>query len=411
MGLRTSGVSLSRLSTFLDDVERWKAVARAHMIAEAKTRAYTGRVRIHVSFGFFLFGALSGLGLGPAGPVLTVVGLLSVVLGHELARALVFCSWRRGSKIQISLRAAELQTSGPPLPAGAAVRANMVGSLFNLSVALAVSALLHDGVAGNAAPWLRQLSIAHAGWGVLQFFPLYPFRAGRTLAERVPPARRLVLGGISVVFALAASVLANRAELWAVMPLLTVVLFGAASALASAAPEHADERSEARALADLAERRLRAGDTGVAAGLAETGLSVARSTPVRERLWTTLAWAAIGKGDVLRVHQAITQLPVRAIDYQLLAAYLGCCNRLEEAEQLLREARALGLRDPEATKLLIELLYRRDDLPAVLSLASADQELLSPNDWLLLEGAIPNAWRESREARQPGKLTAEPSTD
>lgn len=407
MGWRTNRASLSVLSTFLDDVERWKAVARAQMLGETKQRARAGRVKIEVSFGVFLFGAAAGLRFGSAGPLLTVVGLLSVVLGHELTRALVFRGLRRSSKVCISLRSAETALVGAPSPAGASPWVDVAGSVFNLSMALGLFALLRNGVGGEAADWLRELAVAHAGWGVLQFVPLLPFRGGRSLAERLSPARRVVLGSASVAFALAATVLANRAQHGALAPLLMYALVGAAAAFASAARDDADERSEARALADLAERRLRAGDSRVAAGLAETGLSVARSRDVRDRLWRTLAWAAIGKGDILRVHEAIARLPARAVEYQLFAAYLTCCNRLEEAEQLLWEARQLGLFDPEATKLLIELLYRRDDVPALLRLARTDQELLSPYDWLRLEAVVPNAWRRSHEHAPPGQLHAD----
>lgn len=77
------------------------------------------------------------------------------------------------------------------------------------------------------------------------------------------------------------------------------------------------------------------------------------------------------------------------------SAYLSCCNRIDEAEQLLLEARDLGHRDREATKLLIDLFFRHDNTQAALALALADERLLSTDDWKAIETAIPGARRSS----------------
>jgi hypothetical protein len=169
--------------------------------------------------------------------------------------------------------------------------------------------------------------------------------------------------------------------------------FAAATTMGRLAAARADEQSGTRALADQAEAELWAGKPAAAVELAERGLLAARSRPLRERLWNTLAWAAIGVSDPLLAHRALGQLPEDALDFYLVAAYLSCCNRVEEAERLLLEARGLGHSDREATKLLIDLFFRRGNGAGALAIARADNRLLGADDWSAIEAAIPDARR------------------
>jgi tetratricopeptide (TPR) repeat protein len=102
-----------------------------------------------------------------------------------------------------------------------------------------------------------------------------------------------------------------------------------------------------------------------------------------------LAWAAIARRDPLSARAALAQLPFDRLDYYLLAAYLSSCNRSEEALALLQEARAIGHRDRESTRLLIDLLLQRGSASDALEIARADHDLLSPDEWQAIEAAVP----------------------
>lgn len=152
--------------------------------------------------------------------------------------------------------------------------------------------------------------------------------------------------------------------------------------------ESTDAHSGVDAVIRDAEARLSEGAPVEAVQPAERGLAVAQSARMRERLWKALVWARIGEQDPFRAHGALLELPAQSVDLHLLAAYLGCCNRVDEAETLLQEARSQGHRTPETTKLLAELLFRGGERGAVLALAEGDEEPLSAEDRSAIEAAV-----------------------
>jgi hypothetical protein len=277
-----------------------------------------------------------------------------------------------------------------PLRGWAAICVEHIGSLVNFLLGLlAVAAQSHASNQGKL--FFQGLALSHFLWGAAQILPFLPFRAGRRIARGLRPSQRLLYGGASVVFSLVLSTLAERAQLTTLLPLITFNALAAATAMGRAAPDRWDERSGAEQLADTAELKRREGDLSSAIFLAECGLLSARSVTLRQRLWTTLGWAAIGEGNAPLARRAIGELTPDAIDYYLVAAYLCCANRLDDAEQLLREARDLGHRDRDTTKLMIEVLFRRGNLAAALALAHLDPLLLSIEDWRAIKDTIPNA--------------------
>ncbi|HEX7672107.1 MAG TPA: hypothetical protein VF395_21075 [Polyangiaceae bacterium] len=58
------------------------------------------------------------------------------------------------------------------------------------------------------------------------------------------------------------------------------------------------------------------------------------------------------------------------------------------ATAILEEARHLGYRSPETTKLLADLLFLSGDRKAVLALAENDEEPLSVEDRRAIEAAL-----------------------
>jgi hypothetical protein len=181
-------------------------------------------------------------------------------------------------------------------------------------------------------------------------------------------------------------------EWWSVLfPIATLAWFGAAAGLGVAFAERHDEVTGVRRDAERAETLLREGEHARATSLASRVLVTARSRVLRRDVWTTLAWGAIGKRDPLVAHAALSQPPANSFDVYLVAAYLSCSNRLDEAEQLLQEARALQQRERETTRLLIDVLVRKGQFENALRVFRADAALLSLEDWRAIEEAFPEA--------------------
>lgn len=79
------------------------------------------------------------------------------------------------------------------------------------------------------------------------------------------------------------------------------------------------------------------------------------------------AWSGIESGNPFVVHEALLRMRPDSISLHLLASYLGICNRLDEAIELIEGTRGFGHRSPETTKLLADLYFRRGEHAAILS--------------------------------------------
>jgi hypothetical protein len=165
--------------------------------------------------------------------------------------------------------------------------------------------------------------------------------------------------------------------------------------------EDCDERSGVVQKSYAAGDELARGNAKRAIIIARAALEEARSRGQLRELWKILAWSGIQERDPFLTHLAVQNLPPADIDLHLVSAYLRCCNRDAEAEQLLREARDHGCRSREATKLLIELAYARGDHAGARALAKTDAALLSAQDRSALAAAFSH-----ESPAQTGILTA-----
>jgi hypothetical protein len=161
---------------------------------------------------------------------------------------------------------------------------------------------------------------------------------------------------------------------------LMLFALSASRAAYEAFKAHRDERSGVTRKSNEAHAELAAGHAVQALAISRAALEQAQSGDQRRALWTTIAWSGISQREPFLTHLALQNLPARDIDAHLLAAYLVCCNRGTEAEELLREARAAGQRSPETSKQLIELSFARGDRASVRAIASADVDLLAATD-------------------------------
>jgi hypothetical protein len=196
------------------------------------------------------------------------------------------------------------------------------------------------------------------------------------------PSMRFAHAAVSLVCVGGAGLVVLRSTNHPALFFVTALaLFVIAVAMWQAFREYFDERAGVVLLATDAEACLRRDQSQQAVRLAKQALRLAWSERQRMRLWRTLAWAGISARDPFLAHIAIGQLRGIALDVHLVAAYLDCCNRRQEAIGLLREARQLGHRAPETTRLLIDLLFREEQKAEARLVAITDRALLTVEEW------------------------------
>lgn len=370
-----------------DPVERWKQLAREHM-SNARVPGERGAVppRIRITYGFAVVTLAIGLRFGVAGPIFTFVLLSTVLLAQELPRALIAYGLKRSAEVRLSVLGGRTHVYGPELRGVAAFAITTAGSAVNLVTAASCLAIWRTGLTREASALLELWIWSHAAWGIGQAIPLLPFRAGCAICERWSAPDRLMYAVLSAGILFAIALLsATRAWPPALFPVMVLSAVAALAEASRAFGETSDVQTLVPELAARAAQRLREGDSAGAALDAERGLAVARSVRARDALNTTLAWAAITQRNSLLARDTIAKLPRPAVDHYLVAAYLRCSGREEEAIELLREARDRGCRDAESRRLLIDLLYCRGQTDTALAVASADSALLSVEDIRLIE--------------------------
>jgi hypothetical protein len=159
----------------------------------------------------------------------------------------------------------------------------------------------------------------------------------------------------------------------------------ASAALGQAFNELREEQSGVPLLAAAAAARLGRDEPTQAMELARRALANAYVESTRTSLYKTLAWAAIGKRDPFVAHGALGRVPAGARDLHLVAAYLACCNRVNDAVELLQQARRHHPPARETSKLLVDLLFQSGREREALIIAQCDRALYAPEDWQAIE--------------------------
>jgi len=388
-GKQTAFGSERTLAGPLDLVEAWKLNVRSMLVRQAELNGQEPKLRVRVDARLVLFGALFGLAGGPLGTVRALVLLLSILLVHELSRAALARALGRSARVSISLAGGRTEISGPEPRGRAAFAFTIIGSLANVAIAAVLIVASRRVHAPSFSLALREFGNGHAIWGIAQALPLLPFRAGSELARHLPPHLRsghaiasggLAIGAVFAVFHLPKSPLLLLALLF--------VAISSARAAYEAFQEEFDRQSDINGKLEEARAALSAGEHRRSISIVRSALAVARSKEQRQKLWTTFAWAGIGSRDPFMAHAALQQLPAACVDVHLLAAYLHCCNRTLEAQELLQEARRLGRWTAETSRLLIDILFAQGDRSAALAVSDADAAILSDDDRRLVRLAL-----------------------
>jgi hypothetical protein len=373
----------------IDPVEEWKSIARARSGKVRRAGKSGAGIGFRISAPYLFIGAGVGAPHGFSGMLIAMALLATVLLTQELPRALLARALGRSSSVVLSALGGDTEVAGQPLRGTVGVAHAIIGSVANLLVAVGALVVSELGASAVAGLELRDLAIAHAAWGLAQALPVIPFRAGTALSRTAGPSLRLAAAAGCVLLLVAA----NALEIgWTTNPvlfgLLVLSTVASVNAVKDASLDRWDERFGAARLAADAEAQLSAGYLPRSTELVRKALAVVASPRLRVRLYKTLAWSAIGKGDPFLAHSALAQIPAQEIDAYLVAAYLGCCNRVDEAIELLQTARACGDRSVEMTKLHIDLLFRQGKSDAALEVARSEKASLSADDWSAIERAV-----------------------
>lgn len=203
----------------------------------------------------------------------------------------------------------------------------------------------------------------------------------RSIGLRAAAASMLAIGGW---FALASE---GRLRSNALLAMLGALGVAVAVAARRATLRLREQAANLALRMQRAEEALAQDDPARALQIVQAALQVAKLAATRSRLYSLMAWAAIGRGDPFLAHGAMQRLPPTVLTVDLVAAYLACCNRRDEATQLLRDARILGQRARETSKLLIELLVHTGARQDAAVIVSEDRQLLTPSDLSALERA------------------------
>ena len=375
-------------AAYTDPVDEWKRQALSNVrVGGSEPRDGAG-FEVRTRLGFVLVVMVAGAPLGVTGWAVTLLTLLSVLLVHELPLALSARLARRTACIVLSASGSDTELSGPPFSSRKALALSTLGSLANVAVGIVLVQLVRRGLAGGAGPLLSAAAVAHLVWGLGQALPLTPFRAGVAIARRLRPPLRFAYAALSFVCIGVGGLYVLRApELPSYFSIFILVTVASTSALRDAFNDLQDDQGGVAMLSAAAAARLREDQPAQAAELARRALASASVEANRQALWKTLAWAAIGKRDPFTAHGALLSLGAGARDLHLVGAYLACCGRVDEAIQLLREARCHGHRSRETLKLLIDLLVQSGRQPEALAVAETDRTLLTAEDWSVIESS------------------------
>jgi hypothetical protein len=375
-------------TAYTDPVDEWKRQALSNVGASEFGSPHRAGFEIRTRLGFVLVVMVAGAPLGVVGWAVTLLTLLSVLLVQELPLALSARVARRAACIVLSASGGDTELSGPPFSSRKALALSALGSLANVGVGIVLVQLVRRGLAGSAGPLLSAAAVAHVVWGLGQAVPLSPFRAGRAIARRLRPPMRFAYAALCFVcIGVGGLYLLRAPELPSYFSIFVLVTVASTSALRDAFNDLQDEQAGVAVLSAAAAARLREDQPAQAAELARRALANASVEANRQALWKTLAWAAIGKRDPFTAHGALLSLGAGSRDLHLVAAYLACCGRGDEAIQLLREARRHGHRSRETLKLLIDLLIQSGQQPEALAVAETDRTLLTAEDWSAIESS------------------------
>ncbi|MEO7095506.1 MAG: hypothetical protein ABI175_19780, partial [Polyangiales bacterium] len=246
------------------------------------------------------------------------------------------------------------------------------------------------------------------GWGIMNLMPVMPLDGGHVLRDLLGPKNALAAALISACVGLGIAIAAViKLQMNGVF---VAFIFGSAglSSLAQARVAFAISRDRRAGLEDAvvkARAMLAEGRVDDAFVVADDVVRRARTAPVKNGGYTALAWVHVARGEGQKAREAIAQLePRAAVDPYTLAAVEDAAGESRRARDLLDEARRVGLRSPDMTRLHIDLYARDGKMSEVAAIAIEDVQILSADDARAIVAALQSADEPALAQELDGKL-------
>jgi len=345
-------------------------------------------IPVQVTSSFWIIAVLFGLsgagGSESAGrsvayaAIWTAIVFVSIVL-HELGHALTARAF--GAKPTITLHGLGGLTR---FDAAKMSRAeSWLVSFAGPGTGLAIGALLwlftHSQPLGQETEQVvRLILFVNVGWSLINMLPVVPFDGGHMMAAFLGPRHALLTAIISAAVGLAAAV---GGFVFLRSPWMAV-LFG--SATVSAVRQmgliwrfRADRKAGLDAELAKARAAVASGDAQGVIAIAENIVTRARTPLTRNGGLLALAWAQASLGRSVAARELIERLERGVpVDAYLLAAVEDALGSPEGARARLEAARQAGVKDADATKLLIDLYARDGQLSRAVDVATQELDVL-----------------------------------
>ncbi len=303
---------------------------------------------------------------------------VSIVL-HELGHALTALAF--GAKPAITLHAMGGLThfDGGRMSRAESWLVSFAGPAMGLLVGAAVYATTHRQPLGaEAREIVSSILWVNIGWSLINLLPVVPFDGGHMMAAALGPRRALAT---AVISALVGMVVALGGFFYFQSPWIAL-LFGSAAVNATRQARglwsHEVDRKAGlyAVLAQVRERVVEGKATEVLVS-GERIVGRARTPVIRNDALLALAWAHATLGRPVIAREFIEKVERDApVDAYLLAAVEDALGSPESARARLEAARQHGLRDREATKLLIDLYARDGQLSRAAEVATEEIDTL-----------------------------------
>jgi len=324
--------------------------------------------------------ATAGRGLAYAA-IWTAIVFVSITL-HELGHALTARAFGAKPTITLHIMGGLTQFEGAKMSRAASWLVSFAGPAVGLVLGLLLQLATHSRQLG---PDIRQIVLSilwvNIGWSLINLLPVVPFDGGHMMAALLGPRHALLTAVVSAVVGSAA---ASAGFIYLGSPWIAI-LFGSATVNAVRQARQiwlfaADRRAGLDAELVKARAAVASGDAAAAVAIAENIVARSRTPLTRNGAFLTLAWAQAVLGRAVAARELIERLERGVpVDAYLLAAVEDALGSPEAARARLETSRQQGVKDVDATKLLIDLYARDGQLSRAIGVATEELDVLGPH--------------------------------
>lgn len=365
-------------------------------------------IPVRIGFGFWIMSIMLGMQGGLKSAMTWALVVFVSVMLHELGHALVARAF--GARPSITLHAlGGLTHHGVRFSRPRSILVALAGPFAGFVLGFAVLfATLHRTLPDAQRTLVDMVLFVNIGWGIMNLMPVLPLDGGHVLRDLLGPKRAFASAAISALVGLGIAVLALVK--FGAGGVFVAFIFGSAglSSVAQARAAFAVRKDRRAGLEDAvvkAREMLAAGRIDDAFVLADDVVRRARTAPVKNGGYTALAWVHVARGEGPQAREALMRIEPRgAVDPYTLAAVEDAAGESRRARDLLDEARRVGLRSPDMTKLHIDLYARDGKMSEVAAIAIDDATILTVDDAKAIVSALSDAGEPGLATELESKL-------